>query len=84
MAIIRSTIRVGQKPPEEVMQRIREASRHPIVYTEDCPELTEEQLAEFRPVHFVTWEERAQAMQKAGITDLEEKQEEASPCLVVG
>jgi hypothetical protein len=45
--------------------RIREAAKYPIVFDEDCPELTDEQLAEFRPVHFATWEERDRAMREA-------------------
>jgi hypothetical protein len=71
MAIISSTVRVGQKPPKEVIERIREVAKYPIVYTDDCPELTDEQLAEFRPVNGMTWEERAQAMREAGNIDIE-------------
>ena len=48
---------------------VREAAKRPYTYDPDCPPLTEEQLAEFRPVHFATWEERAQAMREAGITE---------------
>jgi uncharacterized protein (DUF4415 family) len=47
MAIISSTVRVGQKPPKEVIKRIREIAKKPIHYTEDCPESTPEALAEF-------------------------------------
>jgi len=58
--------------------RFEEASKKPYTYDPDCPILTPEQLAEFRPVHFVTMEERAQAMREAGIFDPEEvEQEEA-------
>lgn len=71
MVIISSTVRVGQKPPKEVIERIREVAKYPIVYTDDCPELTDEQLAEFRPVNGMTWEERAQAMREAGNIDIE-------------
>jgi hypothetical protein len=38
MAIIRSTVKVGQKPPKEVIMRIKEIAKKPIHYTEDCPE----------------------------------------------
>ena len=41
---------------------LEEADRLPQVYDEDCPELTADQLAEFRPVNFATMEERAAAM----------------------
>ena len=39
-----------------------------IKYDEDCPELTEEELAEFKPVNFATMEERAQAMKQQKVT----------------
>jgi uncharacterized protein (DUF4415 family) len=40
-------VRVGQKPTKEQLKRIREISKKPIHYTEDCPESTPEALAEF-------------------------------------
>ena len=46
MAIIKSTMKVGGKPPKEVLQRIREAAKYPI-NLDDCPELTPEALKEF-------------------------------------
>ena len=47
MAIIKSTVKVGQKIPKEVINEVREAARRPIVYTEDCPKSTPEALKEF-------------------------------------
>jgi len=51
MAIIRSTVKVGQKPSAKEMRRIEaelmEAEKYPIVYKEDCPESTPEALKEF-------------------------------------
>jgi uncharacterized protein (DUF4415 family) len=47
MAIISSTLKVGQKPTKAQIKEIREAAKRPIVYTEDCPESTPEALAEF-------------------------------------
>ena len=51
MDIIKSTVKVGQKPSKEEMKRIRaelnEAEKHPIVYTDDCPKSTPEALKEF-------------------------------------
>ena len=41
---------------------VREAAKRPYVYDPDCPLLTEEQLAEFRPVNFATNEKRLAAM----------------------
>jgi uncharacterized protein (DUF4415 family) len=51
MAIISSTIKVGQKIPKEILKQARkeyrEAMKHPPVFTEDCPESTPEALQEF-------------------------------------
>jgi uncharacterized protein (DUF4415 family) len=51
MGIIKSTVKVGQKPSKEEMKRIRaelkEAAKRPIVYTDDCPKSTPEALKEF-------------------------------------
>jgi len=40
MGITRSTVWVGQKPPKEVIKRIKEIAKKPIHYTEDCPKST--------------------------------------------
>jgi uncharacterized protein (DUF4415 family) len=51
MAIIRSMVKVGQKPPKEVIQRVRKAVREarkaPPVYDPDCPPSSPEALKEF-------------------------------------
>jgi hypothetical protein len=47
---------------QEEMAMLEEAEKHPIKYDEDSPKLTPEELAEFKPVHFATMEERTQAM----------------------
>ena len=47
MGIIKSTVRVGQKPPKEAIKEARAAARKPINFTEDCPRLTPEALREF-------------------------------------
>jgi len=47
MGITRSTVWVGQKPPKEVIKRVKEAARKPIRYTEDCPPSSPEALKEF-------------------------------------
>ena len=51
MGTIESTIKVGQKPTKEELKRIKaelkEAAKHPIVYTKDCPKSTPEALKEF-------------------------------------
>jgi len=51
MGTIVSTIRVGQKPPKDVLKRmkaeIKAARKMPPVYDPDCPPSTPEALAEF-------------------------------------
>ena len=47
MGIIKSTVRVGQKIPKEVIKEVRAAARKPIRYSEDCPPLSPEALKEF-------------------------------------
>ncbi|MDR3336256.1 MAG: BrnA antitoxin family protein [Treponema sp.] len=47
MAIIKSTVPVGAKPPKDVIKRIKKAAKYPITFTEDCPESTPESLKEF-------------------------------------
>ena len=47
--------------PEELTM-LDEAEKYPPEYDEDSPKLTPEQLAQFRPVHYATMEERALAM----------------------
>jgi len=48
----------------EELAMLEEAEKHPIKYDEDSPKLTPEELAEFKPVHFATMEERSQAMKQ--------------------
>ena len=82
MGIVRTTLEVGKEltfeEKEAARRRIEEASKRPYVYDPDCPLLTPEQLAEFRPVNYATMEERAQAMREAGIFDPEAVEQEAA------
>ena len=41
----------GQKPTPEQIEEIRALKNRPIVFDEDCPELTDEELKEFRRVN---------------------------------
>ena len=77
MAIVRHKAGRELTPEEEAAAKaeIEAAARRPYVYDPDCPLLTEEQLAEFRPVNFATMEERAKAMEEEGITELLKKKE---------
>ena len=69
MALVRHTHTAGSELTTEQKAWIDEAAKHPINYTKDCPQLTDEQLAEFRPANGMSWEERARAMQEDGIVD---------------
>lgn len=51
MATVTSHLKTGSAPSEDVLARVREAARYPVNLDEDCPELTDEQLREFRPVN---------------------------------
>ena len=75
MAMIRSTLKAGDVLTFEQIAEIDALKDRPIFYDEDCPELTDEQLAEFRPVNGMTMEERYREMRAAGIVDPELKAE---------
>ncbi len=38
----------GQKPTPEQIERLRALKNRPIVFDEDCPELTDEELKQFK------------------------------------
>jgi uncharacterized protein (DUF4415 family) len=45
--IVTSTLKAGDKPTKEQIERIRKAAKQPITFDEDSPESTPEQLALF-------------------------------------
>ncbi|MCL1836902.1 MAG: BrnA antitoxin family protein [Treponema sp.] len=47
MAIIKSTVRVGQKVPKEVIKAAKKAAHGPINYSEEFPPSSPEALKEF-------------------------------------
>ena len=49
--ILRYSTTKDQKPISEQIAEIREAAKRPIVFDDDCPEMTEEQLRQFKWVH---------------------------------
>lgn len=51
MAMVTYELKPGAKPTSEQLTRIREAARQPISFDDDCPEMTAEQLARFRPAN---------------------------------
>jgi len=80
MGIVRTTLEVGKEltseEQESAKRRIEAASKRSYVYDPDCPLLTSEQLAEFRPVNYATMEERMKAMKEAGILVTETDEQE--------
>jgi len=46
--IVRTVVHPGQKPTKAQVKRLREASKHPIIFDEDSPEYTLEELEEMR------------------------------------
>ena len=49
--VVTYELKPGQKPTPEQIARIREAAKRPIVFDEDCPPSTPEQLKQFKRVH---------------------------------
>jgi len=88
MNIVRYTLEVGKElTPEEhsaIAARIEAASKKPYTYDPECPLLTPDQLADFRPVYYVTMEERAKAMRAEGIVDPETVKHEEAVLKIAG
>ena len=49
--IVKYTLDLNAPLTPEQIARIEAAAKLPIVFDEDCPEMTEEQLARFKPVN---------------------------------
>ena len=60
--IYRRPAGTGLTPDELAM--LEKAEKYAFEYDEDSPKLTPEQLDQFKPVHYATMEERAQAMKQ--------------------
>lgn len=58
MAIRKYTLDENEKLTEKQLQMIQEAAARPTAFDEDSPELTEEQLANFRRVYEQNQKER--------------------------
>ena len=56
---VRYTLKPGAKPTAEQLAEIEAAKKLPFVYDEDCPPMTPEQLARFKP-RYPQREDRAQ------------------------
>jgi hypothetical protein len=68
MTIVTSTLKAGEKPTPKQIEMVRRAARLPVTFDEDCPELTDKELAEFRRVADTTPEERKQIAIKGATT----------------
>jgi len=66
MAVVRYTVGRELTPERRaaIKVEIEAAAKRPYKYDPDCPLMTEKQLLEFRPVHFDSMEERAEAMRQ--------------------
>ena len=51
MATITMTLNPGDQPTKEQVEEIKTASRKPVKFTDDAPELSDEELSEFTPVN---------------------------------
>lgn len=51
MATVTYILRKGQPLTEEELEELRALKNRPIVFDEDCPELTEEELKQFKRVN---------------------------------
>lgn len=49
MAKVTMKLNPGDQPTKEQLNEIKAASKRPIVFTDDVPELTDDELKEFRP-----------------------------------
>ena len=48
MAIVTSRLKDGSVPSEETLARIKDAAKYELTFDEDCPELTDQELSEFK------------------------------------
>jgi hypothetical protein len=69
MILVRHCHTAGSGLTDEQKAEIQAAAQLPITYDEDCPRLTDEQLAQFHPVGGITWEERRRRMDATGVVD---------------
>ena len=51
MAKITMTLNPGDQPNKEQIEEILAVSKKPVKFTDDAPELSDEELSEFRPVN---------------------------------
>ena len=49
--MVKETLRAGQRLSKAQIQEIRVAEKRPVIYTVDAPQLTDEELAQFKQVN---------------------------------
>lgn len=49
--LVYKVVYIGQKPTPEQIERLNALKDRPIVFDEDCPELTDEQLKQLKPFY---------------------------------
>jgi hypothetical protein len=65
------TVKETGLSPEQV-ERIKAAQQRHAAIDPGCEKLTPEEFIQWHPVGGISWEERARAMQAAGVTDPEQ------------
>lgn len=45
MAIIKSSVRIGERPPQAAIDEVMAAAKRPITFDEDCPPTSEREFA---------------------------------------
>lgn len=59
------TIEKGQKPTKEQLREVAEAKKHPIVFDEDCPELSPAMMKAIKGFEPLTEEQILQQLEQA-------------------
>ena len=49
--MVRETLRVGQKPTKAQLKEILAAEKRAIIYTDDAPRLTKDELSQFKKIN---------------------------------
>jgi len=49
--MVKETLKAGQKPTKAQIKEIRAAEKRTITYTDDAPQLTSKELAEFKQIN---------------------------------
>ncbi len=50
MAIVKKIVRTGEKPTVKMLKEIEKAENSPVIFDDECPELTEDELAKMAEI----------------------------------